>query len=46
LDGELVIETKRGKDELMFLFFDALVIDEKRLIDREYTKRLGVLLVD
>jgi ATP-dependent DNA ligase len=46
LDGELVNETKRGKSELLFLFFDALVVDEKLLIDREYTTRLGVFLID
>jgi hypothetical protein len=42
LDGELVIENSKGVDELLFLFFDALMIDEKLLISREYTSRLGV----
>lgn len=42
LDGELVIEKGRSSSKLMFMFFDALVVDEKLLIQKPYTSRLGV----
>lgn len=43
LDGELVIEKGRSSSRLMFMFFDALVVDEKLLIKKPYTSRLGYL---
>jgi mRNA guanylyltransferase len=49
VDGELVFETFFNKKtlkketELMFLIFDALLMDNKLLVNREYTKRLGYL---
>lgn len=42
LDGELVLEKKKGVDKLMFMFFDALLVDGKLLINRSYNTRLGV----
>jgi mRNA guanylyltransferase len=44
LDGELVFESNSKKQELLYLAFDALVVDEKLLINRKYTVRLGVLI--
>lgn len=46
LDGELVMEKVKGKTELWFLFFDALMVDEKLLVTRGYTSRLGVVTAD
>ena len=38
-----MFETISGKQELLFMLFDALVVDEKNLTKREYTSRLGYL---
>ena len=43
VDGELVLEKVKGKIELWFLFFDALVVDNKNLTTKSYNSRLGYL---
>jgi len=44
LDGEIVldIDEDRGKRQLKFLVFDALIVDKKNLLHRNLSTRLGV----
>ena len=45
LDGEIVldIDHDKGKQQLKFLVFDALVVDGKLLLQRNLSTRLGVI---
>jgi mRNA guanylyltransferase len=45
LDGELVFERVKGELKLQFMFFDALIVNDKNLLSKSYSKRLGVLKV-
>ena len=45
LDAELVYESRRGKQELFMLFFDALAIQGLNLCPKSYSKRLGVIVL-
>ena len=44
LDGEIVLDTlEDGSQQLRFLVFDVLVVDSKKLLNRDLSRRLGVL---
>ena len=45
LDGEIVMDImKDGTERLKFLVFDALVVDNKNLMRRSLSTRLGVMM--
>ena len=47
LDGEIVNDIlEDGTEQLKFLVFDALIVDNKNLMQRNLSTRLGVLLFD
>jgi hypothetical protein len=44
LDGEIVLDIlEDGTEQLKFLVFDALIVDNKNLLQRNLSSRLGVI---
>ena len=41
-----MFEKKGDVDSMLFMLFDALVVNGKLLIEKNYTKRLGVRISD
>jgi hypothetical protein len=46
LDGEIVLDIlEDGTDQLKFLVFDTLIMDNKNLMNRNLSSRLGVISI-